>query len=66
MEYKFVNGEWTLVPDLQSGLYAKQTIKLTASGMVDLASSQSNFTIQYAGKGSWFFDDLGDLKNGNK
>lgn len=63
MEYKFVNGEWTLVPDLQSGLYAKQTIKLTASGMVDLANNQSGFTIQYAGKGSWFFDDLGDLKD---
>ncbi len=66
MVYKYVNGEWTLVPDSQSGLYAKQTIKLTASGMVDLANNQSNFTIQYAGKGSWFFDDLGDLKNGNK
>ena len=61
MVYKFVNGEWTLVPDLQSGLYAKQTIKLSATGMVDLANNQSSLTIQYAGKGSWFFDDLGDL-----
>lgn len=41
-------------------------IKLTATGMVDLANNQSSFTIHYAGKGSWFFDDLGDLNDGNK
>lgn len=63
MVYKFVNGKWTLTPDSQSGLYAKQIIKLSAAGMVDLANNKSSFTIQYAGKGSWFYDDLGDLNN---
>ena len=58
MEYKFIDGQWTLVPDLQSGLYARQRIKLAATGSVDLANNQSGFTMHYAGAGSWGLEDL--------
>ena len=58
MVYKFIDGQWTLVPDLQSGLYARQTIKLTATGSVDLANNQSGFTMHYSGAGSWSLEDL--------
>ena len=58
MVYKFIDGQWTLVPDLQSGLYARQTIKLAATGSVDLANNQSGFTMHYAGAGSWGLEDL--------
>ena len=58
MVYKFIDGQWTLVPDLQGGLYARQTIKLAATGSIDLANNRSDFTMHYAGAGSWGLEEL--------
>lgn len=61
LEYKFVDGKWTLVPNYESGLYARKRVKITAAGTLDTATKQGRFEVHYAGSGTWFREGLGDL-----
>lgn len=59
-EYRYVDGEWKIVPSGQSVISSRQRIKLVVAGELDTANGSSNFTLYNAGKGSWFGLDLGD------
>ena len=61
--YKIVDGVGVWVPDIQYGYSAKHTIKITATGIINVTNNQGEFSIHYAGEGSWSRDlEFGVIK----